>query len=195
MTLVLIQMHGAPGSGKSTFARALAPKLPALVIDKDVIASALIRHGVPFGEAGAPSYQVMYAQATRFLEDGHSIIMDSPCSWPRIEATTRGIAAAAGAVWLMIECTCSDEVRDERLRRRPRLESNPTARVQGLPPGTYEPSCERLTLDASQPLEGLVEAALDWVHTQVGLLSPAESSAVGRGAGGEGLALATGGLL
>jgi predicted kinase len=153
MTLTLIQMHGHPGSGKSTLARALGVSLPAVVIDKDVIASALIRHGVPFGEAGAPSYQVMYAQAARFLSDGHSVIFDSPCFWPMIEATTRRIAREAAAEWVMVETVCPDDLRAARLASRERLESNPPARDLGpMRPGMYHPACDRITVDTTLTL-------------------------------------------
>jgi predicted kinase len=162
MSQVFIQMHGLPGTGKSTLARALGRALRAVVIDKDVISSALIRHGVPFAEAGAPAYQVMYAQAERFLEDGQSVVFDSPCFWPVIEENTRRIAADHGAAWLMIETQCPDELRDARLTSRPRLESNPAV----LPPrreGMYEPTCERLVLDTTDSVESLVEEGVKYV--------------------------------
>ena len=165
MSLLLLQMHGHPGSGKSTVARALGKTLPAIVIDKDVRASALIGHPVPFGEAGAPSYQVMYAQGARFLADGHSVIFDSPCFWPMIEETTRRIAAEAGADWLMLETRCSDELRDERLATRERLASNPLERDLGpMRPGLYHPDCERITIDTARPLGDCLAAALSGIR-------------------------------
>jgi predicted kinase len=164
MNQVLIQMHGHPGSGKSALARALGRLLPAIVIDKDVIASALIREGGPQEAVGGLSYQVMYAQAARFLADGHSVIMDSPCFWPRIEESTRAVADAAAAQWVMIETRCSDELRDARLAGRARLESNPATRDLGpMRPGMYHPDCERLLLDSSHPVADLVADAVDYV--------------------------------
>jgi hypothetical protein len=41
--MIVVQMHGDPGSGKSTLARAIGRELPAIVIDKDAISSALLR--------------------------------------------------------------------------------------------------------------------------------------------------------
>ena len=167
MRQVLIQMHGHPGSGKTALARALGRELPAVVLDKDVIASALIRSGVNFGEAGAPSYQVMYAQAARFLADGYAVIMDSPCFWPAIEENTRAVAASAGVPWVMIETACPDELRDARLANRERLESNPAVRDLGpMRPGMYHPDCERLVLDSSRAVEELMVEAIEYVRVR-----------------------------
>ena len=43
---VVVQMHGMPGSGKSTVARELGQRIAAVVLDKDVIKAALLRSGV-----------------------------------------------------------------------------------------------------------------------------------------------------
>ncbi len=165
MTRLLVQMHGHPGSGKTTLARALGAALPATVIDKDVIASALIRTGGAFADVGAWSYAVMYAQAGQFLADGHDVIMGSPCFWPIIEHTTRSIAASAGATWAMLETICPDDVLDHRLATRSRLESNPAQRDLGpMRPGMYNPDCQRLTLDTTHPLPALVGEAIAYLR-------------------------------
>ena len=167
MNRLLVQMHGHPGSGKSALARELGRALPAVVVDKDVIASALIREGVARETVGGLSYQVMYAQAGRFLEDGQSVVFDSPCFWPLIEETTRRIAAYAGATWVMIETVCRDDVRDARLASRERLESNPERRDMGpMRPGMYVPDCERLVLDTTRPLADVVGEAVNYAVNQ-----------------------------
>ncbi len=170
---MLIQMHGHPGSGKSTLARALGRALPAVVVDKDVIASALIRERVDRGAVGGLSYHVMYAQSERFLADGHAVIFDSPCFWPLIEETTRAIAAAASVPWLMVETHCPDELRDARLAMRDRLESNPAERDRGpMRPGMYHPDCERLRLDTARPLEDIVDDALAYIRAKSEIRNP-----------------------
>jgi predicted kinase len=161
-------MHGEPGSGKSTLARALGRALPAVVIDKDVIHSALLRAGVDPTVAGGASYESMRALARPLLEDGRSIIFDSPCFWPQIETDGRAIAADFGAPWMMIECVCPSDLVEHRLATRERLESNPLQRGAGAGrPGMYVPACERLALDTRRPVEELVAEALTCVHAGV----------------------------
>ena len=166
---LLVQMHGVPGSGKSTLARALGAEMGALVVDKDLLASGAIRAGVPFAEAGKVAYEAIWLLLPSVLRQGFSVILDSPCFWPVIEETGRRVAGDAGARYLMIECACDDAGElDRRLSVRPRLESNPTVRGSGAGrPGMYSPSCERLVLDTTQPVEAVVHQAFAYVSERV----------------------------
>jgi predicted kinase len=165
MTLLFVQMHGLPGSGKSTLARALGKALPAVVIDKDIIKSVLLANGIEDGRAGAIGYECMHALAGRQLADGNSVVFDSPCYWPGIEERGRADAGRHRARWAMLECVCPDDELDRRLATREGLASNPAVRtMNGLKPGMYHPACERLTLDARQPVRDLVGQALRYLR-------------------------------
>jgi len=162
---MLIQMHGDPGSGKSTLAKAIGRRSPAMVIDKDAIKSALLHSGIEEATAGAAAYEVLRELAADFLEAGHSVVMDSPCGWPIIEERGRALAARLGVPWLMVEVTCPVEVIDARLANRTARRSNPTMRQDwNARPGTYQPTCERLVLDGTRPIEELVEQALAYLR-------------------------------
>ncbi len=159
--LVLVQMHGVPGSGKSTLARALGAEIGAVVVDKDVLTTGAIRAGVPLSEAGKVAYEAAWLLLPSFLGQGFSVVHDSPCFWPNIEENGRRIASEVGAQYVMIETVCEDisEI-DRRLASRQRLESNPTARGAGSGrAGMYQPQCERLVVDGTRPVEGLVREA------------------------------------
>ena len=162
--LVVGQMHGEPGSGKSTLARAIGRVLGAVVIDKDILATGPIRAGVPFDDAGKVAYETLWLLLPSFLNQGLSVIVDSPCYWPNIEEQGRAAAAQAAAGYAMIECRCDGELIERRLATRHRLESNPRKRGAGFGrPGMYEPSCERLVLDAARPLDELAADALAYL--------------------------------
>ncbi len=163
---VVVQMHGDPGSGKSVLARAIGRALPAVVIDKDAISSPLLATGVDAPAAGAAAYEIMRELAADFLADGYSVIFDSPCAWPAIEERGRALAARAGASWAMIETNCPSPIIDARLVQRTARLSQPKARQAWYDrPGTYRPSCERLVLDSTRPVEQLAAEAVRYLRS------------------------------
>jgi predicted kinase len=76
---VLIQMSGAPGSGKSTIAWELARSHRFVIVDHDVVKNAQVATELPFAQAGKVSYAVLIALAEDLLWQGHDVIIDSPC--------------------------------------------------------------------------------------------------------------------
>lgn len=182
--IVVVQMHGEPGSGKSTLARALAPRIGAIVLDKDVIKSALLRIGADEGVAAPGAYEVYFDVARDLVGQGRSIILDNPVFWPRVEQRWLALTETAGSLPILIECICPD--RDELARRlatRDALESNPREplaldRHPGAAATVFEP---RLRLDTTRPLEYLVDEAVPYA---LSLTSP-PLHLMERGSGGE----------
>ena len=167
---IVVQMHGEPGSGKSTLARALAPRIDAIVLDKDVIKSALLRTGLSEQIAGSGAYEVYFDLARSLVEQHRSVILDNPVFWPRVEEKWLALTVAAGSPPTLIECICPD--RDELVRRlatREGLESHPREplaldRHPGSAPTSFQP---RLTLDTTRPLQDLVEETVAYALAEV----------------------------
>lgn len=172
--MFLLQMSGVPGSGKSTVAAHVADTFGAIIVDYDVLKSAVLDAGFDLAASTKAAYEVMYAQARHVLVQGHSVIMDSPCFWPRIVAEGMQIAQAHDATYRYIECQIDDlELLDTRLRQRPRLRTHRPA-VNQLPPdlgGTtvdgetffregmtriQRPPTDYLQLDMHRPLADLL---------------------------------------
>ncbi|NIK60870.1 AAA family ATPase [Kribbella shirazensis] len=132
--MFLLQMSGVPGAGKSTVAAHVSDTHGAVVVDYDVIKSAVLDAGFDLTASTKAAYEVMYAQANHVLAQGHHVVMDSPCFWPRIVAEGLRIAKEHDATYSYIECQIQDlKLLDDRLRRRPRLRTHRRSLDQ-LPP-------------------------------------------------------------
>ena len=169
--MVVVQMHGEPGSGKSILAKALGEALPAVVVDKDVIKSALLRSGVAEQVAGPAAYEAYFDLCAEVLRQRYSVVLDNPVYWPMVEEKSLRLARDAGASHVMIECLCPDrEELARRLSSRERRHSQPTTPLDlSLLPGAIEPKTRRLTLDTSRPVEELVQQALGYITSGAAL--------------------------
>jgi predicted kinase len=124
VTLLLVQMSGAPGAGKSTVARAIGRRTGAAVLDHDVVKSALLGAGVAATTAGQASYQTLLALARSLLDQGVSVVLDSPCYYQELLDAGLRLARETGACYRYVECAIEDlAALARRLRERPRLPS------------------------------------------------------------------------
>lgn len=167
MSALVVQMHGEPGSGKSTVARAIGERLGLVVIDKDVIKAALLRVGIEEKAAAAGAYEVFFAQARAFVAAGHSIVLDNPVYWESVERRWLEVSDAAGSPRILIETVCADRVElTARLARREIVESQTRApidlaRHRGSRATLFEP---RMTLDTTRPLGENVDDAVSYIE-------------------------------
>ncbi|MFK4087084.1 AAA family ATPase [Kribbella sp. NPDC020789] len=123
--MFLLQMSGVPGAGKSTIAAYVVDKFGAVAVDYDVIKTAVLDAGFDFADSAKAAYEVMYAQASHILAQGHDVVMDSPCFYPAILIRGMEIAQQHSATYRYVECQVDDlELLDERLAQRPRLRSH-----------------------------------------------------------------------
>lgn len=176
-SLLLLQMAGAPGSGKSALALSLGQTLGAVVLDKDVIKSALLEAEVGWEAAGAGSNEALFAVADSILSQGLSVVLDSPSHYPGIPERGMALATARGARYRFIECVCEDldEIRrrlDGRVRRRsqwrglegPAPDGNSQAEQIGPHRWrTYGPADGWLVRDTKEPLAASLEAAQNYL--------------------------------
>ncbi len=168
--LVVVQMSGGPGSGKSTLARSLAARLPALVLEMDLITQALLDRGAQ-GELIFASYDSVQALTGSMLDQKHSVVLDGPVYRDWVVEGSRRVAADRGAGWVMIECHCPDDaILNDRLAKRTSLpfqarSAEPVRRFTVAAP-------QKLVVDTRQPLEQCVTQALAHVEQALASLSP-----------------------
>ena len=113
--LLLVQMSGAPGAGKSTVAHAIGRRTGAVVLDHDVTKSALLEAGLAPGVAGRASYLTLRALVRSVLNQGISVVLDSPCYYQELLDAGLRMAEEAGACYRYVECVVEDLA---ELRRR-----------------------------------------------------------------------------
>lgn len=122
--LLLIQMSGCPGAGKSTVAREIGRRTGAVVLDHDILKSALLEDGVPWELAGRSSYQASRALAKSLLGQGLSVVLDSPCFYQQLLDEGLRLARETGACYRYVECVTEDLAEiSRRLRSRTPLRS------------------------------------------------------------------------
>jgi predicted kinase len=163
-SLFLLQMAGAPGSGKSALAKLIGRCTSAVVIDKDVLKAAALAEGVDDALAGAIAYEAAFAVANHMLAQDRSVIVDSPSFYESIPHKGAKLAEGRGAGYYFIECFCPDRAElERRLRERSRLPSQPGTeaideeRTTFTPPGVY------LRVDTTKPIDECLALALDYL--------------------------------
>ena len=159
----LLQMAGAPGSGKSALARLIGRCTGAVVIDKDVLKTAALDANVAEQHAGEAAYEAFLALADHMLGQGLSVILDSPSFWETIPPKGSAIATKREVRYYFIECLCPDDIEiARRLRERPRPASQPDEPVSGEAQ-TIAPSGAYLQIDTTQPIERCLALALEYL--------------------------------
>ncbi|MFC6161435.1 AAA family ATPase [Kribbella jiaozuonensis] len=183
MKQFLLQMSGIPGAGKSTVARHVGARYGAIVVDLDVIRSAILDGGLPIEASGRAAYPVMFALTRDLLDQGVSVVMDSPCGYDEILATGREIAGERGAAYKYVECWTEDlALIDSRLRGRPTLRSQRRAIGQhAIDAGgtdtdgeqlfrewiqrTKRPTDGYLQVDATKPMDLILDEVSKYLET------------------------------
>jgi predicted kinase len=120
----LLQMAGYPGSGKSTLSREIAKRTGAIVIDRDVIKTSMIKSNVPDSIVANASYSVVFDLAKFYLGMQISVIIDTPCYYK--DSLNNGICISKkyGASYKYIECRVEEySIIENRIYSRDRLVS------------------------------------------------------------------------
>jgi predicted kinase len=173
----VLLMAGMPGTGKSSLARKLAKQLGRswVVLDKDVFHSAMLNTEIEGKTASKAAYTGMFAVAQDLLEQGFSVIIDSPALYGDTIKQAMDLAAQANARFVVLRCTAEDRVRNRRLIERPKHRSQQETKPESI---TQEEEVRRfehlpattLVLDTTnRPPEELVEITLQFLARQTGL--------------------------
>jgi predicted kinase len=143
----LIEFGGLPGTGKSTLAAHLAEHSGAVWLRVDEIEGAMRRNGLTAEQTGVTAYSVAHDLAAGHLRRGLTVIADAVNPVPAARRGWRDLAREVHARHVVIETSCPDPDRLERIARR-----EPDALVP-LPAEAYEARTDdRLLVDTTRPL-------------------------------------------
>jgi len=130
MKTTLIVVAGLPGVGKSFIADKIGKKIDARILRTDEIRKEMA--GIPqdekryeeFGEGiydkemGEKTYLEVINRAREFLNNGKSCILDATFSERMYRDLAFNLAEELGVPFLIVECTCPEEVVIERIKSR-----------------------------------------------------------------------------
>lgn len=164
---LLLVLIGLPGAGKSSLARALAPRLPATIVDRDAIRARCC----PGAPADARSNAVANAEMAREiglrLRAGESVIADGrsfAADVDRCRMAELGLKAGARTrfVWLDVSLTLAKQ--RVALSRGTHPASDRTPRLVHEVAARFEEVEDRaLHLDGSRPVAVLADDVLRWL--------------------------------
>jgi predicted kinase len=166
--VVLVQVCGLPGTGKSTIAARIADHRPVMLLRIDAIEAAMWRCGLPRDQTGIAAYSVAHAVALPHLQRGLTVVADAVSGVSAARDGWRATARLAGVPLRVIETVCPD--RAEHRRRVegrasdiPGFELPSWDRVQATAAEYEIRSDERLVLDTRRDLDACGSDALDYL--------------------------------
>lgn len=171
--MFFLQMSGVPGSGKSTLARAIAKHTGAVVIDHDIVKSAMLASQADLDPnvAGKISYDIEWALVDSYLSQGLSVILDSPCLYTIMVEKGTALSQKYQATYKYVECALTDinEI-DARLRTRQRMISQ---NHQVTSEEAFRNAFERsqrpsdtpyLIIDSTRPLDSYFDEVISYIN-------------------------------
>lgn len=115
---MIVLLRGLPGSGKSTLAQSLAPRIQAVILNKDLVRAALFPGETTEYTTAQDDFVIglMLHAAQYHLERKRSVILDGRTHGRQAQVDlVRGFAASIGAKCLVVECLCRPETALRRI--------------------------------------------------------------------------------
>ncbi|KAF2429271.1 hypothetical protein EJ08DRAFT_735043 [Tothia fuscella] len=122
----LIQMSGAPGSGKTTLSTLLSKHINAIIIEHDILKTFFLNASFPWERATNLTYSMQWTLAEEMMKQDHSVIIDSTCNYEQVLKQGKKLAEKYGFEYKYVECRVRREdvgTLDERIRGREPLRS------------------------------------------------------------------------
>lgn len=179
--MFFIQMSGFPGSGKSTLAREISKRTGSVIIDHDIVKSALLTSlnstSINPKAAGGIAYDIDWALIDFHLASGHNVILDSPCLYEEMILKGTELTRKHQVEYKYIECILHDfnEIND-RLKKRERKisqieEIQSEEAFRKTIESSKKPDVPVLMVDTSKPIEEYIDEVMDYLNITYNLLN------------------------
>ncbi|MFN7934915.1 MAG: ATP-binding protein [Bryobacteraceae bacterium] len=115
---MIVLLRGLPGSGKSTLAQSLAPRIHAVILNKDMVRAALFPGETTEYTTAQDDFVIslMLHTAQYHLERKRSVILDGRTHGRAAQVElVREFANRIGAKCLVVECLCRPETALRRI--------------------------------------------------------------------------------
>ena len=178
---MLVVVCGLMGTGKTSLAHELGPRLGAEILSADVVRKELAGarpdepHREPWGrdiytdEFSDRTYSELHRRAAERLREGQLIILDASYRTAEWRRAARETGTATGAAFLLIEAVCPERVVRQRLAGRRAGPSDGRVELLDAQRARFEPPLEvpaeqRIVVDTSANLDDVVMTALREVY-------------------------------
>lgn len=124
--MFFLQMSGFPGSGKSTLAKEIAKECKAVIVDHDIVKSALLesmaKHDLDVSASGNIGYSIDWSLVDFYLSQGFPVILDSPCLYSEMIEKGQALSKQHNVAYKYVECIARDiHVVNKRLKERKQM--------------------------------------------------------------------------
>ncbi len=173
--MFFVQMSGFPGSGKSTLSRQIAKRTGAVIIDHDVVKSALLQSTEDFPMdaklAGKVSYNIDWSLIELHLSQGQSVVFDSPCFYQEMVDRGIGLSRKYNVKYKYVECLLDDfEKVNNRLRNRETMVSqirevnSEEVFKQAIENSEKPTGYKWITVDTGRPLGSYIDEVVKYIN-------------------------------
>jgi predicted kinase len=168
---MMIIVFGLPGTGKSTFARALASQRASTHLNTDVIRSQAGLRGQYDAATKAKVYQLLFENTEQLIKEKKEVILDGTFYTAALRKPYQALAIQYQQPLIWIQTTASEATVRERVSKK-RVFSEADFAVYQKVKAAFEPLEEEvLTLTTDQLSTTQMLAAVDaFIHTKMGSL-------------------------